>query len=138
MKNITARLLALSLLALCLTSTAAPPKGHQIIVGHAQARRCSTPIGGGDGPPPDVQCITWSVPSVVDVYTADFRFVTRVTTDTDGFFTVRNLRPGTYALIVSAITPRAGAGRYFPVVQTVTFHGKQATPLDFYLRYQAD
>lgn len=133
MKNLTTRFLTLGLLAISFTATSTLADGHRMIVGHAQTRICDIlTAGGGFG------CITRSVPSVVDVYNEDLEFVTHVATDTDGYFVVSDLKPGTYVLIVSAVTPPVSAGRYSNAVQTVTLHKKQDTLVDLFLWFQPD
>jgi hypothetical protein len=74
----------------------------------------------------------------VEIYNDDLELIALVTSDSDGYFESGDLKAGTYVLIVSAINPRATAGRYLPIVQTMTLHKKQETPLDFFLGYRAD
>jgi hypothetical protein len=137
MKNAAKLLLSVAFLAMCLSPCTAFAKGYLVILGYVQAKQCWIPISGGDGPPLGEQCITWSVPSVVDIYTDQHKFVAQVTSDSNGFFYVGGLNPGTYVLNVSAI-PRVGDRHYFPVVQTVKLHYQKTTSLEFSLRYRHD
>ena len=88
MQHNLVKLLALVVILASLTPRTACVKGQRQILGHAQARQCSTSIGGGDGSTGADQCITWSVASTVDLYDADLKLIRQVTSDSDGYFEI--------------------------------------------------